>query len=427
MDINYKKIIFSFGLFLLTIFYASAVEIETKSEFLQGETLIAIVSGIFLDQITLDNVHFYQDNIEIPVEYNIGKINNEFYIYASLIGKSPGNYSIIIKGVRYMNGTLEKDSDIIKNFKIKNEVASFSVKPGFVNTQDNFYLELQNLLNKKIKIDIKTSENISSVRSVELLSGEIKRINFFLETEKRIFEKINLSSNNIEYSIPIFFEGLEIMNQENVTIRREENSTLRFEPRKINISIATNSTGYKKIIYVLNNGSIKIENISFIIPNNLKQYLDVSPKKINSLEANSAGRVEIIINSSSRELKIEGEIIAQANNITDSLKILINFINDYISENGDEKEEILVTCSQLGGNFCNKEQRCSGDSVNTSDTVDVLCCLNNCEKVSESGSTGKIIGWTLVILILIFLSWFFIKYKKVRPKTNLIKIAEGEK
>ena len=88
-------------LILLLIFpLISSVEFETKTEFDQGETLVAVVSGNFLDQVTRDKIFFYREHVRIPVVYEVGKINDDFYIYAMLTGKEQGNYSVKIKDVR---------------------------------------------------------------------------------------------------------------------------------------------------------------------------------------------------------------------------------------------------------------------------------------------------------------------------------------
>ena len=90
-----KILIILFILLLLPLI--SAVEFELKTNFSQGETLIAKVSGYFLEPILKENIFFYRGHVRIPMEYDVAEIGEEFYIYALLSDKSPNNYSIVIK------------------------------------------------------------------------------------------------------------------------------------------------------------------------------------------------------------------------------------------------------------------------------------------------------------------------------------------
>jgi len=83
------------------------------------------------------------------------------------------------------------------------------------------------------------------------------------------------------------------------------------------------------------------------------------------------------------------------------------------------------TCSQLEGEICSGTQTCSGESVYA---LDNLCCLDSCSSEGQkSTSYGKWFGWGLLGLVIIFLSWFFLKkFRRVSTPVNLIKIAKGK-
>ncbi|MBM3228774.1 hypothetical protein FJZ20_02745, partial [Candidatus Pacearchaeota archaeon] len=101
-----KKIIAIIILLMIFVFPTiSAVEIDMKSEFDSGETLIASISGNFLDKINRNNIFFYQDHVRIPLSYDVKEIDGNFYIYALLLEKGIGNYSMVIRNVRYTEGT----------------------------------------------------------------------------------------------------------------------------------------------------------------------------------------------------------------------------------------------------------------------------------------------------------------------------------
>ena len=117
MVINYK--IFSLiALILLIIPLISSVSIELNEKYDKGETLITKVSGNFLDNIKKENIFFYRRHMPTSMaEYDVIKIQNQFFIYAKLgLEKVADNYSISIEGVRYMNGSYVSGEDIVGNF-----------------------------------------------------------------------------------------------------------------------------------------------------------------------------------------------------------------------------------------------------------------------------------------------------------------------
>lgn len=223
-----KKIIFFFVLLFLLFPLISAVEFDVKANFSQGETLMAKVSGNFLEPVLKENIFFYRGHVKIPVEYDIAKIDEDYYIYALLGDKSPDNYSVAVEGVSYKEGTETVEKNIIRNFTITNETADFSVNPGFIITEDNFSIEIQNL--KDYSIIIKIDENKTETEggffsfffqstdseneSVIVKSGEIKNINFELGNETS-FRKILLSTENLEYKIPVYAFVSQIQEEEN--------------------------------------------------------------------------------------------------------------------------------------------------------------------------------------------------------------------
>ncbi len=85
-----KKFFLFLFLILLIFPLISAVEFTLDSSYMQGETIITKISGNFLTPLTKDNVFFYKEHVRIPVDYGIEKINKEYYLYASLSGKTEG-------------------------------------------------------------------------------------------------------------------------------------------------------------------------------------------------------------------------------------------------------------------------------------------------------------------------------------------------
>ena len=430
-------------LFILSSSLISAAQIDftkNSSAFSQGETLIAKVSGNFLEKITSDNIFFYRAHVRIPMVYEVSEVNDNFYIYAMLTGKTEGNYSLALENVIYMDGIQESQQNIVKNFTIGNETSSFSVSPGFAqiqNTPGSFSLDVQNLKSSQITITIGTSDKIQSQNSINVQSGEIKIVAFNIPNEENPFsENIKLTSGTTEYLIPVFVSqnatsGGQTGNETNgnqtnggtsdgsTTTNEDSEEEFRLQPDSINVSMSTNSET-KRIIYIMNIGNVEVKKINFEIPSELKPYVTISYPK--SLEENVSERVEITIESGNEEKFIEEAIKVESEGARAYLNITLNFIPDYVPTESENGELILATCSQLGGKSCLSDEKCTGEVAQVKDGV---CCLKPgiCETAKTGSSMGKIIGWSMVAVVILFLLWFFKRYKRVGPKIDLLKIG----
>jgi hypothetical protein len=454
-------------LILLSVFpLVSSVEINMKENFDQEETLIAKISGNFLDNIQFENIFFYRGHVRVPILYDVAKINNEFYIYA-LLSQRQDNYSLIIKNVRYYSGSKITDDNLIQNFSISNQTADFSVYPGFMVTDEDFFLKIQNLQDNSITVDVTTgttpeeSEGFFSSffeeaeereQTITLLSGEIKKIYFSIENfNQSTFEIIKLSTENSEYEIPVYIFGLgggtggegcipdcsekecgddgcggscgtcdfgSCINGECIIEK-----ILEFSPSVIENTLPINENN-TKIIYLYNLGQEDLEEVFLSVSENLESYVSLSTEKIEELEAGSNIEIKLFI-FSEEENSIEGEIIAKANGEEDSLPVEINFLKDY--EPLDEEEvygTTTKTCSEVGGVICTAGEECDGEII---DAKDDKCCLGVCKEIKKS-STGKIIGWTIVALVVILLIWFLkTRYKGAKKPVDLLKIGSSKR
>ncbi|MBT4376426.1 hypothetical protein HOD29_03560 [archaeon] len=255
------KRIFSLFLFLILLFpLASSVNIELNSEYNLGETIIAKVSGNFLDNIQKEDVTFYRRHMATSIpNYDVLKIGGEFYIYAEIdLEKVVDNYTMRINDVAYMDGAVVSNEEIIGNFSILGGIADFSVSPGFISSEEDFYFEVQNLKGSPIEIDISSILIPKEGREVSLNSGEIKQIWFELgnDTQNSFVELMSL---NQTYNLPVYtFVAGSIVNEtitnqtevnetganeteENVTIISEENKT-EIENNESEIIVEENKT-----------------------------------------------------------------------------------------------------------------------------------------------------------------------------------------
>jgi hypothetical protein len=413
-----KKSIIFIAIFLIFPL-VSAVDFEINSEFDQGETLLAKISGNFLEPVTEDNVFFYRGHVGIPVVYDIVEMDDEFYLYALLTGKDSGNYSVALENVRYMKGAEVSEEDIVKEFTITEDTAFFSVNPGFVETFEDFSIEIQNLQESKITVEITAGLDNIVGNSTELKSGEIKDIEFdLIEDSPPTTETVIFTSGNLTYEIPVFITT-------NTTREDEKDREFKFEPSVLDVSMATNSDA-KRIIYLRNTGEADLEDIFISMSPLLEPYISLSIDEIDDLEANTSEKIELFLLSDLEEVIIEGEITATTENLTISSTLILNFIADFIPIDEEAEVEVrsTLTCSEEGGTICAENEECSEDIIYTKDDV---CCLATCEEIKTS-STGKIIGWLIIIVIILVLFWFFkTKYFGVKRKVNLSRIGKGKR
>jgi hypothetical protein len=400
-----KKELIFLTLALLVFPMISAVDVELDSVYGQGETLIAKVSGNFVDQPTTNNIAFYRGHVKVPMVFDLEKIGDDFYIYALLLDKTEGEYSLRIKDVRYYKATEITDEEIIQNFNISDKIFPFSVTPGFLVTSEDFSVNLKNSQDSKILISIETSSRISSLDSVELKTGEEKNINFEILNQEAS-EEITFNFENSSFTFQLF-------NSSKVSIQEvEEEGEIELRPKNLEVSMATDSQG-KRILYLNNIGETNIEKILLEVSEILDSYVTLSIYEVENLRANSSEKIEISIISDLEEAIVEGLIFATSENVTISSTLVLNFEKDFIPtiEGSDEENPLGNTCSEVGGEICDEDFECEGES---SHTVDGLCCFESCSEIDSGGSRGKLFGWSLIIiiLILVFLFWKF-KYKKV--------------
>jgi len=413
---------------ILVIPFLSSLEISLNPAYSQGETMIVKISGNFQAPILDENVLFYRGHVRTSIPFSLAKIQGDYYISASLLDKTPGNYSFVISGAEYLEGSTLRDQDIVANFSISNSTADFLVKEGFAIANESFSLFIQNLKNTSVTVDLilssstttssgagflsflfggTSTQQISEKESFTLKSGEIKEIPFKISnvTEDTL-KKITLESAKTKYELPVF---LIASNYSEESGRRG----YRFNPTFIAITLSTdkNSTG-TRVVYLENTGNSDMKNISISASNNLKNFVSFSPETIELLEKNESSKIIIYFNSTSRSENISGQIVANAEPffytyVDADLQVIPGFI-PLVNSTFD----LTYTCSEINGVVCNYSiSSCDGNTTPTNDQLS--CCLGKCTTAEKSGSSS-IIGWSLIVVAILVAAWFFFKkYRKV--------------
>jgi hypothetical protein len=419
-------ILMSIFFLLLVLPLCSAVQVEMKSSYDAGETIIAKISGNFLQPISEQNILFYRRHMPTVMDPSLIKLDNDYYIYAQISSeKIPDNYSIIIQGVEYYQGNQIKDENIVYNFSITNKTADFSINPGALSSNADFSIFVQNLQDKEISLKVYFSNETTSsggffsfftggeskeVYSFSLDSGETKNINFEINNLTAGLNTIKIKSDNLEYLVPVY------------VIKEKEKPKFSFKDDELKLSLNTNSIGSREIL-IFNYGNESIDNLSLSLSDSLKPYVNLSSKLITEIKVNSSANISLVLFSKENNY-VEGFLEAEREDDIKSIPIFINFTENYnlLEKNTSDGYEIIITnfsktCSEAKGVPCGEEGfTCNGTFVNASDD---RCCVGQCSK-QDSGSTKKIIGWSLLIICTIILFGFIvIKYLGTKNKIDL--------
>jgi hypothetical protein len=433
----------TFVLILLLIPFLSAITFDMKENLMQGETLITKVSGYFFEPLVPENIFLYREHTRIPMQFEVLKIKDDYYVYADFTKRIFGNYSIIVQDTRHMSLTEATDEDFGQNFSITKEMASFIVNPGVIITSKDFLIEAKSLIDREIELEININKEEEEEESNKgffaslfgggakeenlttfaLSPGQTEDIPFSSDSFKQGLNFVKLNSGNLSYKIPVF---VFVPTEE----EPEEKTEFRFEPSELNISLGIDAET-SKMIYLYNSGKTNIENISISLSNSLEGLVTLSTKYIDELKNGSSTQVEISVLASETKKIIDGHVKAKINEGTQLLaysQIHLSFIPGYVVNKTTNIPTSLKTCSEISGTICQANLECSGEKIQSSDSS--ICCLGSCVVPTKSNNTAKIVGIIVFVIVVGFLVWFYFKkYKKKEKKEiNLLDIAkEGEK
>jgi len=376
---NKKIFLFLILSIFLTLPFVSSVQVDMKETYKKGETIIGKISGNFLNSITKQSINFYRRHMTTTFDdYEIKKINDDFYFYVkNPLEKVPDNYSIHIKGVSYMKeGKISKD-EIIINFTISNETTDFALTPGFIYTDQKFYVELQSFSDNNLEILIDSSTEYTPVTN----SSETN------ETSGGFWSFIfgKTEQNNVTTTTTY------------VPNNPEEVNLIAGETKKVWFNIE-NKTEFKTIIFSSTNQNYNVP--TYII------YTGNATTNVNNSLSNFVNETED-----------ENGTIILDENITESNNTIIIFDN----KTNKTIVKFLETCDEMNGVKCNETQECNGTEENS---LDANCCIGECVNIEKS-NIGKIVGWTLLGLVFIIIIFVMIKKSNKRSKpVNLLDIGK---
>ncbi|MDA3836009.1 MAG: hypothetical protein PF542_00140 [Nanoarchaeota archaeon] len=413
---KFAKLFFVFLLALMLFSFVAAVDIEVKDSVKKGENFIVKISGTFTKPIIASQVEFNRGSSSV----NFGKINlinieGDYYFYLQIPRteeRTLGDYTMTIKDVSYRSAGKIVTSDLTAPFTIINETVPFSISPPLIVTSGQYSVDVENLMPKKIVIDLEkitmpvgnVSQGLLDNLSISDIENETEKQGFFatlfaaFSSDKNATQEENITEG--ETGVPI--TGAVVVTN-SITLKDGETITLEFN--------APAEKGFEKL-------DLYYENIPYgvlVYNPEVKTIVIQDDEKNDSV--NTTEPSENFTNDAA-----EGTIaVDNVTYVIDRNKTSENNTEIIVTENGTfiniSSNQVIgsdtQTCKEQNGNVCtpNKEI-CIGDVVQARAN---LCCLGTCETIKKT-STGKLIGWIIIIVIVLFLVWFIKqKYMKASP------------
>ncbi len=400
------------------------LDIQLQDNYQPASTFLATLEGNILEPIDASQISFYRRHIQVPFLYNIAKIKGIYYIYAILPDKEQ-NYSIKIKDVNYRDSQGIHEKDLTANFTVLGEKAEFSINPGFIITDKDFFISVQNNLDNSIEIK-SIFLNQTKLKTISAASSE--KINFEINDEKGL-EYLTISSGATSYEIPIYLLGAIGEDPEedyeiNETII--EKKELIFIPAGI---VATLNLDEELSFSadLFNPTQDDLVDIIFIYPKKFDSLITIIPQKIDIIEAGDS--LEMNFTFLSEEQGEFAELILALSEDKEVGSFSTSFL---VKENVTASSSIIEEpkyCSDVGGTICELGEKCS---VPIKIFLDGACCPKEgkCEKQSEPKSKSKwLIFFILILAIIVVLYFILIQMKKKKFTKDILnsKTSKYEK
>ena len=392
----------AFIIILSYLQFAGAITTDMKDSYSPGETMIVGLSGNILEQIPSENVVFKRGHVAVPLEYDIKKLGDKTYLWA-IAPLSEDNYTLNINGVvTTVAGNVQK-IDYEKNFTVAGKVADYSVKPGFVLAKDDFDLtiRLNEDFDKTISVSFPVEQNI-------LLKPGDNKLRFSIAN---VTGTQFITAVIGRYSVPIYIISNKTAAAQIIT------PVLEIIPTYIQ-RIISGLESYK--IKIRNTGSERIENIQIFYN---KDLFSITPQSEGiNIESNDSFFFTIVVNNLTN---IKEKIYINAPNVSIDLPVEINITENATSplENASKGADAGYYCSELSGVICSSDESCTGQ---TQTSIDGLCCIGKCAAKPKASSSAWW-GYLLIVLVLTGIIYLYIKYKKAKPKKNLLEKEITEK
>ena len=391
-----------FLILILPSVFALEIKINKENnEFLSGETLLANLSGNFLENIQVEQITFYKGHgghVRTPVFSDLVKIDGVYYIYSQLPFEA-GNYTMTVKDVYFKEAGKTYTQDIFKNITIAEKLSDFTVSRGFIVSNQNFEIDLTS--NIDTSIDVKYIF-LGETKNITISPYDSKKILFNISTlEAPIFTIILLESENQKYSIPAYLVPLEEEIPEEII-----NKTLDFLPNREEINVIKGALW--RSITTLSNPTPTDFKIIWEVPEEVK---NIYPDNF-TLTAGSS--VEVLIDIELKELGNFSYLIIPQNKLNEEALAEFKIIA-HVSETANQDSTTISECTE--GTICPASYTCEGGSYSFTREGNLCCYGGECTEIKENPDSNWI-AIILISIILIIILFFVIKKLKKKKKSS---------
>lgn len=361
-----------------------------------SETMIIEIQGNILEPIERSDIVFRRAHVAIAVDYDIRRILDKYYLYAQA-PSNPNNYTLFINNIATTVNGQNQVINFNQTFEVRNNLTDYSINPGFIVTNQDFFISIESNLDQQITINSNFPEEMALT-----INPGMNNINFNIGQKPSGFYLATIG----KYQVPIFITN---------TQTSQEPISLTVYPKIFRETLKINSPKTYNFT-IKNNGLQVVEQIYFVYNENL---FSISNQAI-SLQANESLNLSISLINLTRDIS-EVIYLARNSETLENISFQITFTqNDSEVTNSSNPE---YYCSELGGKFCSASEVCSS-SVQA---LDGSCCLGTCNLQEEKSSSSWIL-YLLISVAVIVLIFVYLKYKKTkipRPKDLSLPIRKS--
>jgi hypothetical protein len=376
------RMIFIFAILLFLIPFSSSISTNILPAYQPGETMILEIQGNILEPISHSDIIFKRSHVAVAVDYDIKKIQDKYYLYAQ-VPLNLNNYTLFINNIATIVNGKSELVDYNSSFEVAGNLTDYSINPGFIVAKEDFTININSNLDQQTTIN----SDFPDEHAITLNPG----------TNILKFSISNIPQGFYTAKIGKYILPIQIIKSPN----NNSQLSLTVVPKIIRETIKKNSNKSYNIS-IINSNSETIENIYFIFDKNI---FSMSNESI-TLGPNISKIVSITLKQSSQPIS-STILIAKDNNILGNISFQIIFTNNESEITNSSKPEYY--CSELGGKFCSASEICS---MQTIQSLDGTCCVGSCN-VQKTSSSNWIV-YTLSIVVLIIIIFFYMRYKKTK-------------
>ena len=397
------RVIIALLLIVLVAAPAMALSTTLAGEYSPRETVIIRFDGIILEPIAYTDVQVLRNgHVSVPVDYDVRQIDERQFLWF-ITPESPGNYTLSISDIATSIEGVKRRVSYRQNFTLSGNISQYTIKPGFIDTQYNFTINLESRSDVPEKISISLPYPHDEV--VYPGMNEFR----FASNE---FQQEQITTMAIShYSLPIFIRG-------NTTVLPPVTSPLECRPASIWERINQSDSLSPYEIELINHGNKDIKNV--VIDYN-KQLFTVKPDSFGIIRAEQVMHFNISIKKKP-SASFSETLSVRAGDISIPLLLEIVVSNE-TSERKIMTGNTSSYCADLGGALCEEGTQCSGAVIASRDGS---CCTAACVQPQKQSSAW--IGYTLGAVVLIGLTLLWLRYKGVSGKNTFAeRVASAEK